>query len=46
MTRRVRAGLAGVGRMGRIHAAGLATRCPAAERTGDGGRFTVEQESR
>jgi hypothetical protein len=32
--------------MGRIHAAGLPTRCPAAERTEDGVRSTVEQESR
>jgi myo-inositol 2-dehydrogenase/D-chiro-inositol 1-dehydrogenase len=31
MTRRVRIGLAGLGRMGRIHAASLAARCPSAE---------------
>jgi myo-inositol 2-dehydrogenase/D-chiro-inositol 1-dehydrogenase len=31
MRRRVRIGLAGLGRMGRIHAASLATRCPSAE---------------
>jgi myo-inositol 2-dehydrogenase / D-chiro-inositol 1-dehydrogenase len=31
MTARVRIGLAGLGRMGRIHAANLATRCPSAE---------------
>src|ERR1700753_669100 len=31
MSRRVRVGLAGLGRMGRIHAASLATRCPSAE---------------
>ncbi|HEY2520263.1 MAG TPA: Gfo/Idh/MocA family oxidoreductase [Streptosporangiaceae bacterium] len=31
MTHRVRVGLAGMGRMGRIHAASLATRCPSAE---------------
>jgi myo-inositol 2-dehydrogenase / D-chiro-inositol 1-dehydrogenase len=30
MTRRVRIGLAGLGRMGRIHAANLAARCPSA----------------
>jgi hypothetical protein len=29
MTRRVRIGLAGLGRMGRIHAASLSGRCPA-----------------
>lgn len=86
MTRRVRIGLAGLGRMGRVHAASLAARCPsaelacvfdadaelagqvagqfgvdraaeqswrsgrpvtvAAERTGDGVRYTVKQESR
>ncbi len=31
MTRRVRTGLAGLGRMGRIHAANLAARCPSAQ---------------
>jgi inositol 2-dehydrogenase len=31
VTRRVRIGLAGLGRMGRIHAASLAGRCPSAE---------------
>lgn len=31
MTRRVRIGLAGLGRMGRIHAANLSGRCPSAE---------------
>jgi inositol 2-dehydrogenase len=31
MSHRVRVGLAGLGRMGRIHAASLATRCPSAE---------------
>ena len=31
MRRRVRIGLAGLGRMGRIHAASLAARCPSAE---------------
>jgi myo-inositol 2-dehydrogenase / D-chiro-inositol 1-dehydrogenase len=31
MTRRVRIGLAGLGRMGRIHAANLAARCPSAQ---------------
>jgi len=31
MNHRVRVGLAGLGRMGRIHAASLATRCPSAE---------------
>ena len=31
MTRRVRIGLAGLGRMGRIHAANLAGRCPSAQ---------------
>jgi hypothetical protein len=46
MRRRVLAGLAGVGRMGRIHAAGLATRCPAAERTEDGVHYPVKRESR
>ncbi len=60
MSHRVRVGLAGLGRMGRIHAASLATRCPsaerswrsgrtvavAAERTQDGVRYTVKQESR
>ena len=30
MTRRVRIGLAGLGRMGRIHAANLSARCPSA----------------
>jgi predicted dehydrogenase len=31
VTRRVRIGLAGLGRMGRIHAANLAARCPSAQ---------------
>jgi myo-inositol 2-dehydrogenase/D-chiro-inositol 1-dehydrogenase len=31
MTPRVRVGLAGLGRMGRIHAASLSGRCPSAE---------------
>ena len=31
MTRKIRIGLAGLGRMGRIHAASLAARCPSAE---------------
>ena len=31
MTRRVRIGLAGLGRMGRLHAANLAARCPSAQ---------------
>ncbi len=31
MRRRIRIGLAGLGRMGRIHAANLATRCPSAQ---------------
>jgi predicted dehydrogenase len=31
MTRRVRIGLAGLGRMGRIHAANLSARCPSAQ---------------
>jgi hypothetical protein len=43
MTRRVRIGLAALGRMGRIHAASLAARCP---RTADGVRYTVKQENR
>lgn len=34
MSRRLRVGLAGLGRMGRIHAANLATRCPSAELAG------------
>jgi len=61
MSHRVRVGLAGLGRMGRIHAASLAARCPSAElavqaaragkhvfceRTQDGVRYTVKQESR
>ena len=46
MTRRVLAGLAGVGRMERIHAAGPATRCPTAGRTEDGAPYPGKQESR
>jgi inositol 2-dehydrogenase len=34
MTGRVRVGLAGLGRMGRIHAANLASRCPSAQLAG------------
>ena len=41
MSHRVRVGLAGLGRLGRIHAAGPAARCPS-----DGVRYTVKQESR
>ena len=38
MTRRVRIGLAALGRMGRIHAASLAARCPSAEQSWRSGR--------
>ncbi len=47
MTRRVRIGLAGLGRMGRIHAASLSGRCPSAQLADEGGViYTVKREDR
>ena len=49
MTRRIRIGLAGLGRIGRIHAASPSGRCPPAQlpqRSGGNVRHTVRQENR
>ena len=49
MTRRIRIGPAGLGRMGRIHAASLSGRCPSAQlpqRSWGNVRHTVRQENR
>ena len=49
MTQRIRIGLAGVGRMGQIHAASLSARCPTAQLAGvfdadaDRGRRVAER---
>ena len=52
MTRRIRIGLAGLGRMGRIHAASRSGRCRGRtvtvepQRSGDNVLYTVKQENR
>jgi hypothetical protein len=48
LTRKIRIGLAGLGRVGRIRAASPSARCPSAQprRIGADVSYTVKQESR